>query len=384
MGAHMRELSRTRPFRLSLSFGAAVVALMLAWPMGVPAQAADARLESAQERRVAVQQRMDSVLGRLDSLQAATAAIEARVKDLRAQAASYQRRAHVADRLVEARVRDAYKRGEIPAAFALLTTEPTNEASERARLLSVLAVRHRAESEGASSARIRAAAAATDVNKAVAELERREAELDALRAEVAAALEEARDHEASVEQQIAAEIEARQAAARERAARQRSAAAPAAPAATSTSSDGGGGGGDAPAANVSGGIACPVGTPRSYSDTWGAPRSGGRSHLGTDILAPIGTPNYAYESGTITMLMNSSLGGISLYMRGASGNVYFYTHLSGYAATAREGKHVEAGELIAYGGDSGNAAGIPHTHFEVMPGGGSNVNPYPYVLRACG
>jgi murein DD-endopeptidase MepM/ murein hydrolase activator NlpD len=81
---------------------------------------------------------------------------------------------------------------------------------------------------------------------------------------------------------------------------------------------------------------------------------------------------------------NSSLGGISLYMEGASGNLYYYTHLSGYASGASIGGSVSAGDLIAYVGDTGNAAGIPHLHFEVMPGGGSNVNPYPYVLRACG
>ncbi|MDQ3453181.1 MAG: M23 family metallopeptidase [Actinomycetota bacterium] len=101
-------------------------------------------------------------------------------------------------------------------------------------------------------------------------------------------------------------------------------------------------------------------------------------------MAPHGTPSYAYEDGIISRLEGSSLGGISLYLEGASGASYYYTHLSGYAADASVGKTVSAGELIAYVGDTGNAAGISHLHFEVMPGGGASVNPYPYVVRACG
>ena len=388
----MRELARTRPHRFLFLLGAVVVALLLAWPAAVAAQAADARLEEAEADRLAVQQRLNDVLGRLDSLQAQTAEIEARVNRLKDQAAGYAKQAKAANSMVSARVREAYKRGEMPLAFAVLSGDASGEAAQRARLLSVLAVRHRAQSEGASSARIRATASATEVAKAVSQLEDREAELAAARADVQTALEQARANEASVERTVAAEIEARQRAARERAARQREAAAPApAPAAASSaapasspSNSGGGGGGGGGGAPVSGGMACPVGSPRSYSDTWGAPRSGGRSHMGVDMLAPMRTPIYAFEAGTITRMYGSSLGGISLYMTGNSGNQYYYTHMSGYAAAASPGKRVSAGELIAYVGDSGNAAGIPHLHFEVMPGGGSNVNPYPYVLRACG
>ncbi len=130
-------------------------------------------------------------------------------------------------------------------------------------------------------------------------------------------------------------------------------------------------------------IACPVSRPYSYVDTWGAARSGGRSHQGTDIMNPYGNKIHAYVDGVISRESSSSLGGITLYLRGDDGNEYYYAHLSRYFA--RAGQRVQAGELIAYNGQSGNAAATaPHLHFEVHPGGGTPVNPYPWVVRACG
>jgi murein DD-endopeptidase MepM/ murein hydrolase activator NlpD len=71
-----------------------------------------------------------------------------------------------------------------------------------------------------------------------------------------------------------------------------------------------------------------------------------------------------------------------LYLQGDDGNEYYYAHLSRYFA--HTGQRVQAGELIAYNGQSGNAAATaPHLHFEVHPGGGTPVNPYPWVTRAC-
>jgi murein DD-endopeptidase MepM/ murein hydrolase activator NlpD len=128
---------------------------------------------------------------------------------------------------------------------------------------------------------------------------------------------------------------------------------------------------------------CPVSRPYSYADTWGAPRSGGRTHKGTDIMNPLGNTVHAIVDGVVSRQTNSSLGGISLYLRGDDGNEYYYAHLMRYASSV--GQRVKAGELIAINGQTGNARyTAPHVHFEVHPGGGAPVDPYPYVKAACG
>lgn len=127
-------------------------------------------------------------------------------------------------------------------------------------------------------------------------------------------------------------------------------------------------------------IMCPVDGPVEFTDTWGAARSGGRTHKGTDMLADTGTPTVAPVSGRVEH-RTSSLGGLSWYLYGDNGHKYYGTHLSGYERVGAG--HVNAGDVIGYVGDSGNAAGIPHLHFEFMPGGGESINPYPILDDSC-
>lgn len=124
-------------------------------------------------------------------------------------------------------------------------------------------------------------------------------------------------------------------------------------------------------------IICPM-PGSAYGDSWGAPRSGGRRHEGVDMLGPTGTPLYAVVSGTVRFSQNR-LGGNAVSLVGDNGNRYYYAHLSRYEG---ESRRVTQGEVIGYVGDTGNATGIPHLHFEVHPGGGLAVNPTPSVRAA--
>ena len=135
---------------------------------------------------------------------------------------------------------------------------------------------------------------------------------------------------------------------------------------------------------LGGGFVFPVAGARSYSDTFGAPRMFGTSyahlHQGTDIFASQGTPLVAVERGVLIKVGTDILGGTKLWLVGASGTRYYYAHLSAFAAGTVENKVVAAGEVVGYVGNTGNAVTTPpHVHFEVHPGGGAAVNPYPLL-----
>ena len=151
---------------------------------------------------------------------------------------------------------------------------------------------------------------------------------------------------------------------------------------TSGGRTGTGGAGSVPIGVVNGAvyvdaIVCPM-NGAAYGDSWGAPRSGGRSHEGVDMLAPRATPIYAVVSGSVNFQQNR-LGGNAASLVGDNGNRYYYAHFASYEGVSRR---VTQGEVIGYNGDTGNATGTPHLHFEVHPGGGLAVNPTPSVRAA--
>ena len=133
-----------------------------------------------------------------------------------------------------------------------------------------------------------------------------------------------------------------------------------------------------PPSNAGSGIVCPVAGPHAFADTWGAPRSGGRRHEGVDMMAARGVPLVAVESG-YAQFKTTRLGGNSVWVNGNSGTRYFYAHLSAWEGSSR---NVSRGEVIGYVGATGNTT-ANHLHFEVHPGGGRAVNPYPYVRAVC-
>ena len=131
------------------------------------------------------------------------------------------------------------------------------------------------------------------------------------------------------------------------------------------------------------GLACPVGSGRSVTNSFGDARGGGRRHEGIDIMAPYGTPIYAIEGGVVQKAYANSRGGLSIFLRGRSGVEYFYAHQS--ANLVSTGQAVVAGQVIGRVGTSGNAAGsAPHLHFEKLAAGREPVDPYPLVRGICG
>ena len=139
-------------------------------------------------------------------------------------------------------------------------------------------------------------------------------------------------------------------------------------------------GGAAGIASQTKGVVCPVKGSNYFINSWGYPRSGGRTHKGTDIMAAHGTPLVAMNSGSVR-LNSHSQGGRQTYVYGDDGITYYYAHLSGWPGDLRNGQRVNKGQVIGYVGTSGNAA-TPHLHLGMIAGG-VYVNPYPSVRPIC-
>jgi murein DD-endopeptidase MepM/ murein hydrolase activator NlpD len=138
-----------------------------------------------------------------------------------------------------------------------------------------------------------------------------------------------------------------------------------------------------------GGYVFPVYGTASFGDSFGAPRPGipGGWHHGEDIFAPEGTPLLAVADGTIHTVGYIKLGGYRFWLRDDFGNEFYYAHLSAYSPLAIEGKRVEAGDVVGFVGDTGDAdGGSPHLHFEIHPAAMSGlgydgvVAPYPILI----
>lgn len=88
-----------------------------------------------------------------------------------------------------------------------------------------------------------------------------------------------------------------------------------------------------------------------------------------------------------------------LYLYGKSGTTYLYVHLNNdltdkhdnkgkcvpgtaYMTGLKDGATVQAGQQIGFVGDSGDAEGTYHLHFEVHPNDGAAVSPFPYLQKA--
>lgn len=330
--------------RRALRLAAAVLAAAMVMPTSAGAQT-NQQVKDAENRVSQVQAELDAATAAYEDSWARVEAAKAELVDIEARAAFLEKEAAEVGAVLSDRARLVYKYGSDSILTSMMSAEGPQGAIDRAAMLSAVTSRSQGRLQSAVSLR-------KELNQLEALRASKQAELESL-----LAIQEQRRGDLQSQLQV---VEARAADLRERAARQRA----------------------IDNAVMQGLYAC-IHDYNSFRDTWGAPRSGGRAHKGVDVMAPYGVPVYAFTNGRISRLTSGGLGGISLYMWGDDGNEYFYTHLAGYAAGIYSGKRVEAGEHIAINGDTGNARGTPHVHFEVHPGGGGAVNPYPYMAAAC-
>lgn len=137
---------------------------------------------------------------------------------------------------------------------------------------------------------------------------------------------------------------------------------------------------------TAGGYVFPVYGRSSFADTFGAPRAGVGWHHGVDIFAPLGAPILAVADGMVFSVGWNDIGGNRLWLRDGQGNEFYYAHLSAFSPLAVDGAYVNAGDVLGFVGDTGDAEGTPyHLHFEIHPvsllyrGYDGAVNPSPYV-----
>jgi murein DD-endopeptidase MepM/ murein hydrolase activator NlpD len=118
--------------------------------------------------------------------------------------------------------------------------------------------------------------------------------------------------------------------------------------------------------------------PSRLADTWGGARSEGRRHEGIDIFAGRGTPVLAATEGIVLRVGTNRLGGQVVWVLGPGGQRHYYAHLDSYG-DVHPGMRVDAGKILGYVGNTGNAAATPsHLHYGIYTAQGA-INPYPFL-----
>jgi murein DD-endopeptidase MepM/ murein hydrolase activator NlpD len=236
-----------------------------------------------------------------------------------------------------------------------LVEELRNLASEARRLQA----RRAAEQAAAAAARDQTSRLVARQEELVAEVAEREAEqealLGALEVDRAAAETDAADAEAAAAELTAAVVDERRRALA----------------------------GEADTAGQA--FLCPVDGPHTFMNDWGFPRSGGRTHEGTDIFATEGTPIVAVADGTVLHVSREDrgLGGLTVTYE-VEGFRLYNAHLASVADGIEAGVEVAAGAVLGTVGTTGNARGTPpHNHFGLYTPDGGAVNPFPLLAAAC-
>jgi murein DD-endopeptidase MepM/ murein hydrolase activator NlpD len=139
---------------------------------------------------------------------------------------------------------------------------------------------------------------------------------------------------------------------------------------------------------TAGGYVFPVYGQVSFGNTFQAPRAGVGWHHGEDIFAPLGAPILAVARGTVYSVGWNDLGGNRIWLRDGEGNQFYYAHLSAFTPLAANNAHVNAGDVLGFVGNTGDAESTPyHLHFEIHPvellylGYDGVVAPYPFLSK---
>jgi murein DD-endopeptidase MepM/ murein hydrolase activator NlpD len=343
-----------------VALGACLMLVAAAAPAGAaPIDDARTKVTETQRAADAAAARYDEAIGRLEQLGHEIEDLRVRIEAGRAEAVRL--RALARQRAVEAYVgRD----GLDDAGFVLDGGDPLDQI-RRDKLLARTKQREDAAVDALAAVERDLARQRTELELHRAEQERTVAQVEAEQAALQTQLRDAQGALAMLEEQLRREQEAQRA---------RELAAAVAREASNRAN-----GKDYSGAFVSTGIVCPIRGAVSFTDSWGAPRHQGR-HQGVDLMAAKGTPNVAVVSGSVTF-REGGLSGLGAYLQGDDGNLYYYFHLSAYEGGPRQ---VAQGDVVGYVGNTGDARyTATHTHFEIHPGGGGAVNPYPSVAAVC-
>ncbi|MGH2700046.1 MAG: M23 family metallopeptidase, partial [Actinomycetota bacterium] len=129
-----------------------------------------------------------------------------------------------------------------------------------------------------------------------------------------------------------------------------------------------------------------IGGKAAWTDTWGAPRYGPgpivRTHEGQDVFCSYGDPVLATETGTVNY-GDAGLGGKVARLFRSDGSYWYYAHLSDFNDEEfPAGSAVQAGDIIGYCGNTGNAISTPsHVHFGFYDTNGAARNPHETLIK---
>lgn len=331
-------------------------------------------LETARAERAVIEERMQAIQLRIEEHYARQAALEVERDLLERQLAAQASEAARLEERVGLRLRQAYMHGSAidPVATFFAADDPAGGLL-KAETVRWLVAGDSTRVEELAAARASASSTRTILDARLVELERLADDLALLTSALEEDLLRARRLEESLDSQVRVELERIDRQRREaEAARQRDEASARQPMVGQPV-----GGSATPSVPT----ACPIDQPHTFIDSWGHPRSGGRRHRGTDLMAPHGLPVRAITDGVWVHQRPGRSAGIWGVLRGDDGASYRYLHLSSHTAT--NGARVAAGDEVGRNGATGNAS-TPHLHFEVHPGGAGAINPYPLLRSLCG